>query len=295
MKGLPGTLILSCITSSETRVGHIMRNKNIGIFDSGFGGLDILRGIVAKLPDYNYVYLGDTARTPYGTRSKEVVYEFTREAIDFLFKKNCELVILACNTASSDALRKIQREYLPKHSSKKRVLGVLIPAAEEAVRKTKNGKIGVIATEGTVRSGAFTREIKKLEKYVKVLERACPLLVPLVESGEHNSKAAELILKNYLAPLKAKGIDTLILGCTHYGILERKIKKLAGPKIRIISGAKIVPEKLKDYLNRHTEVERGLGKGGKRAFYSTDLTDKFKILGSKFFGRKIAVRKAKLA
>ncbi len=268
------------------------KNKFIGVFDSGFGGLDILRGIVKKLPDYNYIYLGDTARTPYGTRSQETIYEFTKQAVNFLFKNNCELIILACNTASSEALRKIQQEYLPSHWSDKKALGVLIPATEEAVEKTHNKKIGVIATESATRSEAFVREIKKLNLKAKVFQKACPLLVPLIESGEQNSKAAELIIRDYLRPLVNKKIDTLILGCTHYGILENKIRKIIGPDIRIVSETKVVPSKLSDYLNKHKEIEEKIGKNGIIHFYSTDLTDKFTILGSKFFGRTIKARKA---
>jgi len=259
----------------------------IGIFDSGFGGLNILKGIVKKMPEYDYIYLGDTARAPYGTRSQELIYEFSRQAVDFLFKHNCELIILACNTASSEALKKIQQEYLPKYYPDKRVLGVLIPAVEEAVEKTKNKKIGIIATEGAVNSKAFIREINKINSKIKVFQNACPLLVPLVETGEQNSKIIDLILKKYLKPLINKNIDTLILGCTHYGILERRIRKIIGSKIFIISEAEIVAKKLKDYLERHPEIKNKIGKNKNIIFYTTDLTDKFQKLGSKFFGRKI--------
>src|SRR3989344_7327726 len=155
--------------------------KFIGVFDSGFGGISILRSIVKELPNYNYLYLGDTARTPYGTRSKEIVYEFTKQAVDFMFANNCELIIFACNTASSEALRKIQQNYLPKQYPNKKVLGVLIPAVEEAVIKTKNKRIGVIATEGTVKSNSFVDEITKLDPKIKVFQNSCPLLVPIVE------------------------------------------------------------------------------------------------------------------
>ncbi|HLN19357.1 MAG TPA: glutamate racemase [Patescibacteria group bacterium] len=267
------------------------RIKSIGIFDSGFGGLDIMRGIVNKLPEYNYIYLGDTARVPYGTRSKEIVYQFTREAVDFLFSKNCELIILACNTSSSDALRLIQQEHIPARYQGKNVLGVLIPAAEEASRVTKNKKIGVIATPSTIESRSFNREIKKIDKNIKLFPMACPLLVPLVEAGEHNSELAEDVLRKYLKPLIRKNIDTLVLGCTHYGILEPKIRKIVGRDVEIISEAKIVGRKLKNYLKRHPEIEEKLAKGGQRIFYSTDLTDNFQKLGSKFFGQKIEVKK----
>lgn len=267
------------------------RNKFIGVFDSGFGGLSVLRGIIEELPDYNYIYIGDSARAPYGTRSKDLVYDFTRQAVDFLFKNNCQLIILACNTASSDALRKIQREYLPKHYPDKKVLGVLIPAAEEAVKKTINKKVGVIATEGTVQSGAFVRELTKIDSKIKVTQRACPLLVPIVEAGEKNSEATEIILRDYLRPLIKKNIDTLILGCTHYGILENKIKKIIGSNIYVISEVKVVPRKLKIYLQKHQEIEKVIGKNKIVRFYSTDLTDKFRLLGSRFFGRNIQVKK----
>lgn len=266
--------------------------KSIGIFDSGFGGLDIMRGIIKELPEYDFVYLGDTARVPYGNRSQDVIYEFTKQAVDFLFSNNCELVILACNTASSEALRKIQQEHLPKHSSNKRVLGVIIPAVEQAIMKTKNKRVGVMATEGTVKSGAFVRELLKSDSKIKVFQNACPLLVPIIESGEQNSEIADIMLKKYLKPLLDKNIDTLILGCTHYGILESKISRVVGKDISVISEVKIVAKKLKDYLSRHEEIERMLSKKGKRDFYSTDLTKKFDVLGSKFFGKKIQAKKA---
>jgi len=270
------------------------RKQAIGVFDSGFGGLNILHGIVKKLPEYDFLYLGDAARVPYGTRSPETVFGFAQQAVDFLFKKNCALIIFACNTASSDALRRIQKEYLPKFYPGEKVLGVLVPAAEFAALKTKNGRVGVMATPGTVSSGSFKREIIKINPKIKVFQNACPLLVPLVEAGEHNSKASDIFLKKYLAPLINKKIDTLILGCTHYGILEQKIKKITGQNIHIVSEASVVAIKLKNYLQRHPEIEKKLSKNGRQTFYSTDLTENFRILGSKFFGRKITVKKAVL-
>lgn len=270
------------------------RNKRIGVFDSGFGGLHVLRSIVRALPQYEYVYLGDTARTPYGDRTQETIYTFTKQAVDFLFKHDCTLVILACNTASSEALRKIQQEYLPKHGYGKNVLGVLIPAAEEAILKTRNKKIGVIATSGTVASKTFVRELTKLDPKVKVFQKACPLLVPLVEAGEQNSPETETILKRYLAPLLQKKIDTLILGCTHYGILEKKIRAIIGPDIAIVSEARVVPKKLAAYLTKHADLERTLGKRSNVRLFSTDRTDNFRVLGGKFFGRPIEVEQATL-
>ncbi len=266
------------------------RNKHIGIFDSGFGGLHVLRSIVTSLPQYDYIYLGDTARAPYGDRTQKTIYAYTKQAVDFLFRHECGIVVIACNTASSEALRKIQDEY----GTKKKVLGVLIPAAEEAVRRTKNRRVGVIATASTIASDKFVRELEKLDSDVHVFQKACPLLVPLVEAGEHNSRATETILKKYLNPLLRKKIDTLILGCTHYGILEKKIRKVIGPNITIVSEARVVPKKLKIYLKKHTEIEAMLGKRSSILFYSTDRTDNFKVLGSKLFGRPIRVEKAVL-
>ena len=270
------------------------KGKFIGVFDSGFGGINVLRGIVKRLPAYDYMYLGDTARAPYGARAPQEVYKFTRQALDFLFAHHCELVILACNTASSDALRKIQREYVPKYHPRKKVLGVLIPAAEEAARITVNKKVGVIATEGTVKSGAFMRELKKLDAKMRVFQNACPLLVPIVEAGEQNSKGAKMILKDYLAPLQEKGIDTLVLGCTHYGIMEWSIGKIVGKNIRIVSGADVVPGKLKKYLSAHKDIEKKLDKNRTVTFYSTDVAGNFSALGSKFFGKKINAKRASL-
>lgn len=254
-----------------------------------------MRGITKELPEYDFMYLGDNARVPYGNRSKELVYEFTKQAVDFLFQNNCELIVLACNTASSDALRKIQQEYLPRNYPNKKVLGVIIPASEHAAIKTKNNKVGVVATEGTVGSGAFERELKKQNPKIQVFQNACPLLVPIIESGEQNSKIADIALEKYLKPLLNKKIDTLILGCTHYGILESKIRKITGKAVNVISEEKIVAKKLKDYLSRYPEIEKLLAKNGKRDFYSTDLTERFNILGSKFFGKKIQAKKAMIS
>lgn len=270
-----------------------MENSKIGVFDSGFGGLDILREIVNELPEYSYIYLGDTARAPYGSRSQDLIYNFTEQVVDFLFRQHCQLIILACNTASSEALRRIQREYLPKHYPKRRVLGVIIPAVETAKEMTKNNRVGVMATEGTVASGAFERELKKLNPTIEVFQNACPLLVPIVEVGEQDSEIAERAIKNYIQPLLKKDIDTLILGCTHYGLLEDKIKREAGQGIGVVSEGRVVAEKLKDYLKRHPEIENRFDRKQEIRFLTTDLTDKFKVLGSKFFGRAIIPQKPK--
>ena len=271
-----------------------MKKGALGVFDSGFGVLAVLREFVKKLPQYDYICLGDTARAPYGGRSAEVVYSFTRSAVDFLFRQGCPLIILACGTASSVALRKIQRDYLPKHYQERRVLGVVIPAAQSAAELTKNGRVGVIGTEATIGSGAFEIELKKINPRIKVFQKACPLLAPMVEAGETGSALSRMALEKYLGPLTAKNIDTLILGCTHYGLLEKEIREIVGPEVKIISEGKSAAEKLKDYLARHLEIERQLAKNGKVRFLTTDITKKFEKLGSRFFGQPIKPQKVVL-
>lgn len=266
--------------------------SSIGVFDSGFGGLEILREITAKLPQYNYIYLGDNARAPYGGRSQKVLYQFTKQAVNFLLNKNCHLIVLACNTVSSKALRKIQRQYLKHfHDHTLKVLGVLIPAVEEAVVETKNKRIGVIGTQATISSKTFEKELLELNPKIKVFQKACPLLVSTVESGETSSKTTEIEIKKYMGSLVEKNIDTLILGCTHFGLLEEKIKKIVGKSINLVSEGKVVAEKLKDYLQRHSEVEKCLGKNKKRRFFTTVEVNNFENLGSKFFKRKIKAEK----
>ena len=277
---------------SIKRIKNIKKGT-IGIFDSGIGGLWILRHIYKKLPQCDYIYLGDTARVPYGNRSQEVIYRFAIQAVDFLFKNNCSLIIFACNTVSGKALRKIQREYIADRYPQKRILGVIVPAVEEAIEQGKK-RVGIIATESTVSSGAFIREMKKLDSKVKVFQQSCPLLVPIVEVGEENSKIADLALKKYLKPLLEKNIDALILGCTHYGFLENKIKKIAGEKTEGIDEGKVVAEKLKKYLKNHPEIEKNIGKNYKTKFFSTDLTDTLKNKANKFFGDNIIIKKIRL-
>lgn len=275
----------------------------IGVFDSGFGGLEIFAHIERALPRHDLVYFGDTARTPYGTRSQETIFKYTTEALDFLLKPDnqggcdCGLVILACNTASAEALRKIQQEWLPNKFSHRKVLGVIIPATEEAASLTQNKKVGVIATESSVESEAFPRELKKLDLAIGVFQQACPLLVPLVEADEADPHIVTPILEKYLRPLVEQGIDTLILGCTHYGILRPEIAealKALGSDARIISEGEIVARKLEEYLDRHNEIEANLSHDATRTFFSTDLTDKFRSVGARFLGHSIEVQKIDL-
>lgn len=259
----------------------------IGVFDSGFGGLVVLREFLAALPQYDYLYLGDNARIPYGTRSDRVVVRFTEQAVDFLFRQGCQLIILACHTASAKALRTIQQVYLPARYPERRVLGVLIPTVEEALAGSPRRRIGVIATEGTVTSRSFEIELKKLDPEVQVFQQACPLLVPIIEEGEQNWEGTALILRRYLAPLQQAAVDTLILGCTHYSILKDQIARIMGNGVRLICSGQVTALKLVDYLKRHPEMEARLSRGGTRRYLTTDLTPRFQQLASLFMGHPL--------
>ncbi|MDB5178314.1 MAG: glutamate racemase [Patescibacteria group bacterium] len=264
----------------------------IGLFDSGLGGLIVTHGLLRALPKYDYIYLGDTARVPYGNRSQEMIYQFTRDAVEYLLGQDCQLVIVACNTASAQALRRIQQEYLPQAYPDRRVLGVLIPAAEEAVKQTKNGNIGVIATQGTVQSDAYPREIHKLQPDANVFQQATPLLVPLIEND--SLKYAAPILDDYLAPLLAKNIDTLILGCTHYPLLKQQIQARIGDKIAVIGQDTIISAKLNDYLRRHPEIEQKLTRHETHRLLTTDLAPSTGEVAKQLFGRPVQLEKIAL-
>lgn len=245
---------------------------NIGVFDSGLGGLTILKALLKELPQYNYVYLGDNARVPYGNRSLETIYQFTVEAVEFLFKKNCQLIIIACNTSTATSLPKIQQEYLPKFYPDRRVLGVIKPIVEELSVRCYGlgGRIGVIGTKATVNSQAFVREIKKILPKVEVFQQACPLLVPYIEDSSRNKKVLKLILEEYLEELKKKKINCLLLACTHYELIKKEIKAVIGPKVKVIAEGQIVAKKLKDYLKRHQEIEKKLEKEKQISYFFTD-------------------------
>jgi glutamate racemase len=259
----------------------------IGVFDSGFGGLVVLREFLRLLPQYDYLYLGDNARIPYGTRSDRVVYRFTEQAVDYLFRQGCRLIILACHTASARALRTIQQVYLPENYPRRRVLGVLIPTVEAAIARSHCRRIGVIATEGTVTSLSFELELKKLDPQVEVIQEACPLLVPIIESGEQEWEGAAMILRRYLAPFQDGRVDALILGCTHYSILQEKIRDILGKGPELICSGQVTAAKLVDYLKRHPELEARLSRAGSRRFLTTDLTPRFQQLASLFMGQNV--------
>ena len=259
----------------------------IGVFDSGFGGLVVLREFLGLLPQYDYLYLGDNARIPYGTRSDRVVIRFTRQAVDFLFRQGCQLIILACHTASAKALRTIQQTYLPEHYPGRRILGVLIPTVEEALAASPRKRIGVIGTEGTVTSRSFELELHKLDPQVRVFQQACPLLVPLIEEGEQDWEGTTMILRRYLASIQQAAVDTLILGCTHYSILKDRVAAIMGDGARLICSGQVTAVKLVDYLKRHPDMEARLSRGKSRRYLTTDLTPRFQHLASLFMGRSL--------
>ncbi len=264
----------------------------IGVFDSGYGGLTILEKFRALLPEYDYVYLGDNARTPYGTRSFEVVYQYTLECVKKLFELDCDLVILACNTASAKALRTIQQKDLPLIAPNKRVLGVIRPTAEKVGEFTKTSHVGLLGTEGTIQSGSYPMEINKIFPEIVVNGQACPMWVPLIENGEHLSDGADFFVKKYINELLSADpmIDTLILACTHYPLLVDKIKMHAPEHMQIISQGPIIADRLKDYLLRHPEMETRLSKNGECTFYTTESVDKFKKSASAFLQESIEAR-----
>lgn len=256
----------------------------IGVFDSGYGGLTILQGIRDLLPEYDYVYLGDNARAPYGTRSFDVVYGYTLEAVKWLQSRGCDLIILACNTASAKALRSIQQNDLPRLGTGKRVLGVVRPTVEAVGAFTKSRCVGVLATEGTVASKSYTIEIGKLSPDIKVYEQACPMWVPLIENGEAGSEGAEYFIKKYISQLMGQcaEIDTIVLGCTHYPIIKKSIERLLPDGVKVIAQGQIVAESLKDYLHRHNEIDVKCSRGGSVEYYTTESVEKFTALSRQF-------------
>ena len=266
-----------------------MNQQPIGVFDSGYGGLTVLKEITAKLPQYDYIYLGDNARSPYGTRSFETVYEYTLECVEWFFKQGCPLVILACNTASAKALRSIQQNDLEKIDASKRVLGVIRPTTEIIGRFTKTGDVGILATNGTVISNSYPIEIQKFYPDIKVFQEACPMWVPLVENSEYNGPGADyFIQKNIDNLLQQSGsIDTILLACTHYPLLLEKIKEALPDNITILSQGEIVANSLAAYLQKHTEIEEKCSKNGQTAFFTTDSTEDFDNHAAIFYGKPV--------
>ena len=263
----------------------------IGVFDSGYGGLTILKAIRELLPQYDYAYLGDNARAPYGTRSFDIVYQFTRQAVLKLFEMGCQLVILGCNTASAKALRSIQQNDLPKIDPQRRVLGVIRPTAEIVGKLTQTKHIGILATPGTTKSNSYNIEINKLWPELDVTGVACPLWVPIVENNEATGAGTDYFVKKRIDHILwlDPDIDTLILGCTHYPILMPKIKQYVPDGIKIVSQGEYVAESLKDYLTRHTEIDARCTKNGTAHYYTTENAEKFKEVARIFITDDIEV------
>lgn len=263
----------------------------IGVFDSGYGGLTILQGIRGLMPEYDYVYLGDNARTPYGTRSFDVVYEFTRQAVVRLFQLGCHLVILGCNTASAKALRTIQQQDLPRLDPDRRVLGIIIPTAEVVGELTKSRHVGILATEGTIRSASYDIEIAKRHPDIKVTGKACPMWVPLVENNEADGPGADYFVQKYLGELMASDgdIDTIILGCTHYPILMSKIMAFCRPGVRVVRQGEYVAKSLQSYFARHPEMESRCTKGGGVRYLTTENAERFSESAQLFLHEQVKV------
>jgi glutamate racemase len=288
----------------------------IGVFDSGFGGLTIFREFLKTLPQYDYIYLGDNARAPYGNRSHEAVKRFTEQGVNYLFDKGCKLVIIACNTASSNVLRELQEEYLrnpaPEIAAKmkgRKILGVIRPMVEEVARiaensgnltpgvdgKTpgvkrpagKNLRVGVVGTRGTINSKSYETELRKLNPDLKIYGQACPLLVPLIEEDWADKPETRMILKKYLRYLMSCNVGTLILGCTHYPFLYKEFCRVMGRNVVIPHPGEVVAASLKDYLSRHPEIDSRLAKKGTRHYLTTDIADRFREIGGRFLGQKL--------
>lgn len=264
-------------------------SQPIGVFDSGYGGLTVLKSIVEKLPDYDFIYLGDNARAPYGNRSFETVYQYTREAVQWFFTKGCPLVILACNTSSAKALRTIQQQDLVESGTSNRVLGVIRPTTEIAGLLTKTESVGILATSGTVNSESYVLEINKFFPNVKVYQQACPLWVPLIENNEHQGPGADYFIKKYVDELlgQSSAIDTVLLACTHYPLLMNKLRKYFPENVQLIAQGEIVAESLVKYLKNHPELESRCSKQTLISFYTTDDCADFDRHGGYFYNKYV--------
>jgi glutamate racemase len=276
---------------------HMDRQRHpIGVFDSGYGGLTVLKELVSRLPEYDYIYLGDNARAPYGNRSFETVYHYTLQSVKWLFERGCPLVILACNTASAKALRTIQQVDLPEHWPENRVLGVIRPTTEVIGNYTRSGNVGILATRGTVLSLSYPIEIAKFYPQLRVYQQACPLWVPLIENNEHDKPGADYFVKEYMDQLRGQNadIDTVLLACTHYPLLKKKIADCLPAGSRLISQGEIVAASLADYLQRHPEMAARCSRHGERTFYTTDSTEDFDNHASIFYGSGLQSRHTEL-
>ncbi len=285
---------ISLLTSLTLSLSHPLTFSffmfPIGVFDSGYGGLTVFRDIERLLPQYDYIYLGDNARAPYGPRDFETIYHYTLECVQHLFDMGCPLIILACNTASAKALRSIQQQDLPKMAAGRRVLGVIRPTAEIVGSYTQTGEIGVLATRGTVLSESYVIEIGKSFPDLKVYQQACPMWVPLVENNEHNSPGADYFVQKYLDELlsQSPGIDTIVLGCTHYPLLINKMRQFLPESIQVLSQGEIVAESLADYLRRHPDMEERCSKNGNVQYFTTESAADFETKAAIFMEKPVA-------
>lgn len=267
-----------------------MQSKGpIGVFDSGYGGLTVLKEIVKHMPAYDYIYLGDNARAPYGPRSFDTIYQYTLEAVEWFFSQGCSLVVLACNTASAKALRTIQQINLPEIDPDKRVLGVIRPTTEVVGNYSKTRNVGVLGTVGTVQSKSYPIEIAKFFSEIQVFQEACPMWVPLVENNEYDKPGADYFIKQHIDNLmnQSDKIDTILLACTHYPLLIKKIQQFSPQNVRIISQGELVAKSLESYITRHPEIAEKCSVNGKISFYTTDSTTDFDNHANIFFGRSI--------
>jgi glutamate racemase len=267
----------------------MQQGNPIGIFDSGYGGLTVMKEITHALPDYDYIYLGDNARAPYGNRSFGTVYHYTLQCVKWLFEQGCSLIILACNTASAKALRTIQQQDLPNMEPGKRVLGVIRPTTEIIGTFSESKEVGILATTGTVISNSYPIEIEKFFPDLVVYQEACPMWVPLVENNEHLQHGADYFVKKHLHSLfeNGKKIDVVLLACTHYPLLKNKIEEYMPVGVKLVSQGEIVARSLKDYLERHPEMEKKCSRGGKRSFFTTDDIVDFENHALLFYGEQI--------
>jgi glutamate racemase len=267
----------------------MLETSPIGVFDSGYGGLTVLNEIKKLLPEYDFIYLGDNARAPYGNRSYDVVYNFTLEAVNFLFSKGAPLVIIACNTASAKALRSIQQNDLPTISPENRVLGVIRPSTEEIGALTQTKHVGILGTTGTIQSKSYEIELKKFAPDISVTQHACPMWVPLIENNRHSSIAGKLFIEEDVRALidKDAQIDTIVLACTHYPVIKSQIEEILGNTIKVVSQGPIVAYKLTDYLNRHPEIENRLSKNKTTRYFTTENNQIFDQKASQFLDEEI--------
>lgn len=252
-----------------------------------------MKPFLKKLPEYDYIYLGDNARTPYGTRSPETVQNYSEQAVEFLFQQGAVIIIVACNTVTALALRQLQEKYLRRENIKdKKILGVIRPLVEEAVRKTQNKRISVVGTRGTVRSESYEKEIENLDPEIKVFSKECPLLVPLIEEHWHKKPESKTILKKYLRSVKGFNSDVMILGCTHYPLMYKQFKNVMGKRVNVLNSGEVIADSLSDYLKRHPEIEKLIGKNAKREYLTTDCPDRFKDFANSELGLDIKEVKA---